>query len=122
MQPIIYAGARDLHCVMTDERVSVAAFWNQDIFNSVGQDAFLIVREFNEAVSVPGSGRQYMSQPRANREHKFAVELAAARELAWKASGSKELLSTDELAHKIAMIFFDLIGKANRGETAMRDF
>jgi hypothetical protein len=30
-----------------------------------------------------------------------------------------DLLSTDDLTHRIAMIFFDLIAKANRGEIEM---
>jgi hypothetical protein len=119
MRPMIYAGAEDRHCVMTDERVSVAAFWKQDIFNSVGRDAALIVREFRGAVAVPGTGRQYIFRPEVHQEHKFTVEVTAAFELVWKADGSRELLSTDALAHKIAMIFFDLIGKANRGEIEM---
>ena len=63
MQPIIYAGVKDRHCVMTDERVSVAAFWQQGIFNRVGQEAFFIIREFRGAVAVPGAGRQYFFRP-----------------------------------------------------------
>lgn len=122
MQPAIRAGAQDRHCVMTDERVSVAAFWKQDIFNTVAQDAALIVREFSGPVAVPGSGLQYTHHPKVLKEYKFTIELTAALQLAWKRSGSRELLSTDDLAHKIAIIFFDLIAKANRGKVEMPSF
>ncbi len=119
MRPIIYAGSQDRHCVMTDDRVSVAAFWQQGIFNRVSQEAFFIVREFRGAVAVPGAGRQYIFRPEVHNEHKFTVEVTAALELVWKRDGAKELLSTDDLTQRIAMIFFDLIAKANRGEIEM---
>jgi hypothetical protein len=63
--------------------------------------------------------RGYVFQPEVHKETKFTVDVTAAFELVWKRSGSKEQLSTDELTHRIAMIFFDLIGKANRGEIEM---
>jgi hypothetical protein len=119
MQPIIRAGSQDRKCVLSDERVSVAAFWQQGIFNSVAREAFFIIREFSGAVAVPGVGLQYMFTPKVLKDHTFTVEVNAALELVWNEVGGTGQLSTDDLAHRIAMIFFDLIAKANRGEIEM---
>jgi hypothetical protein len=62
----------------------------------------------------------YMFEPKLLTERKFMVELTAGRELAWKENREKELLSTDDLAHCIAIAFFDLVSQANRGKVEMR--
>jgi hypothetical protein len=119
MQPPPVVGTQNLFCVMTDGRVSVAAGWKQAIFNHVGQEAYVFIREFRGAVSVPGTGRMYVFSPELLKERKLTVELTATHELAWLENGKKELLSTEELAHTIAMAFFDMVGKVNRGEIEM---
>jgi hypothetical protein len=124
LQPQIRTGAKtvdakDFHCVMTDERVSVAAGWKQGIFSYVGEEACLFVREFRGSVMVsPGL---IISKPELLKEQKFVVELNANRELVWLEVGKQAPLTCEELANRIAMIFFDLIGQANRGEVRMSD-
>jgi hypothetical protein len=119
MQPPPITATQNLFCVMTDERVSVAAGWKQGIFNDVGREANVFIREFRGAVAIPGSSRMYVFTPQLRKERKFTVELTATHELAWVENGKKELLSTEDLAHTIAMAYFDLIGKVNRGEIEM---
>jgi hypothetical protein len=119
MQPPPVGGTQNLFCVITDGRVSVAAGWTQAIFNHVGQEAYVFIREFRGPVSVPGSRQMYMFRPELLKERKLTVQLTAMHELAWIENGKKELLSTEELAHTIAMAFFDLVGKVNRGEIEM---
>jgi hypothetical protein len=89
MQPQIRTEARtvdakDFHCVMTDERVSVAAGWKQGIFR---EEAYLFVREFSGSVMVSHGG--IISRPELLKEQKFVVELNANRELVWREVGKK---------------------------------
>jgi hypothetical protein len=122
IQPPIQAGARvepggsALFCVISDGRVSVAAGWKQGIFNNARDQAGFFVREFLGAVAVPGSGLQYIFEPKLLKECQFHVEINTARELVWAQKPKSEMLSNDELANRVTMIFLDLIGKANRGE------
>ena len=101
---------------MTDGRVSVAAGWRQAIFNEAREQAYFYVREFRGVVAVPGSGLQYVFEPVILREHQFLVEIDPNRDLVWTQQGKTESLTSEKLAHRVAMIFFDLIGKVNRGE------
>ena len=112
----VEAGGKALFCVMSDGRVSVAAGWKQGIFNNARDEAGFFVREFRGAVAVPGVGLQYMFEPELLKEHQFLVEINAARELVWTQERKSEMLSNDELANRVTMIFLDLISKANRGE------
>lgn len=122
IQPQILAGAKATYCVMSDERVSVAAGWKQGIFNNAREEAYFFIKEFRGAAVVPGVGLQYMFEPKLLKEQQFLVEINATRELVWVQEGKTEMLSGEDLANRIAMIFFDLIGKANRGEVATPDF
>jgi hypothetical protein len=120
MEPAVRAVAEGRHCVMTDGRVSMAAGWKQDIFNDAGRDEYVFIREFRGPLAIPRDGRMYVFPPEVLlKERQFMVEVTATGDLAWKQSGKNELISTDDLAHRIAMTFFDLLAKANRGEIEM---
>ena len=119
MSPPVREGTQNLHCVATDGRVSIAAGWKQGIFNDVSQEAHLFIRTFRGALSIPGERTMYVFQPALLVERKLLVELTVSLELAWREDGKKEILSTDDLPHAIAIAYFDLISKANRGEIEM---
>ena len=68
---------------------------------------------------MPNERKMYIHRAELLRERKFLVELTSSLALAWRESGKKELLTTDELTHEIAIAYFDLISKANRGEIEM---
>jgi hypothetical protein len=52
-QPAVRAGAKDRHCVMTDGRVGVGAGWAQGIYNDVGQEAHVFIRQFSGGLILP---------------------------------------------------------------------
>ena len=116
LDPPIRAKADKLRCVMTDGRVSLAAVWQQSIFNTVDTDAALVIREFVGPVLLPGERGYYFSEPRQVREQKLAPELSQAGELRWVPTGKSTMLSSEEVANQIAIAFLDLVARINRGE------
>ena len=103
---------------MSDGRVSVAAGWKQGIFNNARDEAGFFIKEFRGAVAVPGVGLQYLFEPTFLKDQQFLVDINEQRELIWVQEGKSEILTSEELANRAAMIFFDLISKVNRGEVA----
>jgi hypothetical protein len=113
------AGDNRLFCAMTDGRVSIATAWVQGIYNDVGEQAYISIREFSGALVVPGERLMYAFEPTQLKEYRFLVELRVGGPLAWKERGKSELLTTEDLAGRIATAFFDLVGRANRGKVKM---
>jgi hypothetical protein len=116
MNPRIRAKADKLVCVMTDGRVSVAAFWKQGIFSDIGKEAFLFSTEHVDPLLLPGEKGYYFGKPRLIREQKFAPELSLAGELRWVRAGKSTMQPSEEVAHQVVIAFLDLVGKMNRGE------
>jgi hypothetical protein len=82
----------------------------------VGQGAHLFIRTFRGGMAIPGERKMYIRQPDILGERKFWIELSSSLTLAWREDGKSVLLTTDELTHEIAITYFDLISKANKGE------
>jgi hypothetical protein len=117
--PPLRAGLRLHQCVFTDGRVSLAAGWRQGIYNDVTRDAGFSIMHYRGYVPEPGERMMYAFEPEKLSERRFLPELTASRELMWVEQKTPEMLSTEDLANEIAMSFFDLVGKVNRGEVEL---
>jgi hypothetical protein len=122
MSPQIRAGMAELvrkgnfSCVMSDDRVSVAAGWVQPIYNDIQRGSHIAIRNFRGAVALPGERKMCVFGPELVTERLFVPDLTASREVAWVEQGKTRQLSADDLGNEIASACFDLVSKVSRGE------
>jgi hypothetical protein len=116
----IVCGAKDRMCVMRCGFVSFGVEFKQPIYNFVGKDqhdeCYLRASEFSGAILLPGERAWVMEKPRQLKEHRFRVEVAHDRSLAWIENGKKEHIHPSKLADRLMRIFLDLISRMNNGK------
>ena len=103
-------------CVLTDDRVSVVASWQQAYTNVMGH---FEVQEFSEKVILPGESKFYFAghPPSPIEVLEFQPDLSITEELCWRDKITpNEILSSSDLANKVLNTFITLTQRANRGE------
>ena len=71
------------------------------------------------AAPIPGRNRMFVFPPERIKEHRFVMDVTRVDEVAWKRTGKTEFMTSEEMAHEVAIIVFDLVGKVNSGKVEM---
>lgn len=109
-------GDQHQRCSLGMNRLGMSAVWFQRYSNSLGDDAFLIVREFNENLIIP-PGHMHVQQPEMLKEEKYDPDISRTREYVWKPKrGKTELISSKELAAKLMLQFLELVERDRAGK------
>ena len=113
-------GSQDRTGVIRSGFISVGIGWTQPIFNMVGDygkdECHLRVAEFSGLLALPGEKRWYLEEPKRLKEHRFKVDVAHDRTLAWRADKTTEMIAPLQLTDRIVQIFLDLVSRANQGK------
>lgn len=116
----IEVGVFDRQGTMRSNNVSLGMGWKQPIANLLadydGNECYLRVAEFHGNLALPGERVWWVEQPRKLKEHKFKVDVSAARGLVWKEVGKNEVIEPDKLADRLVHIFLNLLSRANSGK------
>ena len=90
--------------------------WFQRYCNMLGDNAALIVREFNENAIIP-PGHMRLQQPDVLKEEKYDPDISRTREYVWRPiKGNGELLTSKDLATKLVLQFLDLVERDRAGK------
>jgi hypothetical protein len=98
------------------EVLGMSISWFQRYCNMLGDNAALIVREFNENAIIP-PGHMRLQQPDVLKEEKYDPDISRTREYVWRPiKGNGELLTSKDLATKLVLQFLDLVERDRAGK------
>jgi hypothetical protein len=111
----LHFGDMDQSCLLGMQRLGMAIVWFQR-YNTLNEDAALIVREFNENLIVP-EGTVRLQQPEMLKEVKYDPDISRAREYVWRTKrGKGELITSRDLAAKLVLQFLELFERDQAGK------
>jgi len=115
-------GQIEQYCQLGMHRLSMSIIWFQPYSNMLGDDAALIVREFNENVIIlPGHFR--LQQPDVLKEEKYDPDISRTREYVWRLKKSKgELVTSRDLATKLVLQFLELVERDRAGKIKRKEW
>lgn len=103
------SGSNTGRCVITNETVSVVAYWNRSGYPGIERDE-LVIEEYEWYLPLPSEPRRiyFEGDPRPCRTSNYELELTRSRETVWQASNGDGFLSSAALADRVVINFFEL--------------
>ena len=115
-QTRLHFGDMEQYCLLGMHRLGMSISWFQRYCNMLGDNAALIVREFNENAIIP-PGHMRLQQPDVLKEEKYDPDISRTREYVWRPiKGNGELLTSKDLATKLVLQFLDLVDRDRAGK------
>jgi hypothetical protein len=105
-------------CLLRNDRVGMIVRWHQQYSNSI-ENSGLTVEEYNRSLLFQSELGHFMqlSPPECIKTLTYEPDLSPAFEYGWRASpGTKDFISTKELADKCLLQFMDLIQRDRAGK------
>ena len=106
---VIRSGSGPMHCVITNDVVSLVIRWARSGYPGVERDE-LRVDEYDINIALPNEQRliYFDGDPRPTNTSGYELELTMVRENLWKPSNGDSLISSVSLADKLVIQFFEL--------------
>lgn len=112
----LHFGNMEQSVLLGMHRLGMAIVWFQRYSNILDENAYLIVREFNENMIIP-PGHMRLREPDVLKETKYDPDISRTREYVWAPRKAKgDLITSKDLAALLVLEFLDLVERDRAGK------